>query len=633
MTKTYTVKGPDGSDYLIDGPDNATPAQVAAAAQAHFQGNSQETTDAAQPNHNMVPPEVAAASANQPGNTIGQGVAKGLGMGLAAMHSFENMATFGQGDKVAAQLSTWLQPVAKAVGLRDEAPKGYGENLADIRQQYGQLESDNPVSSLTGSAAGLFGGGNLLGLAGKGVKTVADAAGLGKVARVTERLLTPTAGAPITNALKNGLVGGGLAGGMSAANGDDAGAVLFNTGVGAVASPAIGFAADKAARLFQGASGKAMLAVSRALKMEPDELQKLYTDFFAQTGGKNPSIAELANFKSETTLRNLSAQNADIGVMANQAARGSQTQAQQLDTSASGIPQTYKGIIDNRNARMDQLMGGPKLPDTGLRTAGALGNRPVATFDEIQQILNRPGLAMAREDNPQLNRALTRVLGNGKPQFTVDDFDSLRQSLGKTADSLYTSNSQMAEDVKLVRDALTSFAGQRVPEYGQALEGFRHASDYARGFKFGRNGGNAGDAMGEVSASLDRHAGQFGFAHGQALANSEATLSRISPTNLPSQDPNLAQMGGQALQAVTSGAVGWAPSASNHAIKAIPGAHFGPETQAAIGRMLFDKDPQVVQQGIANLRRARIKDQDILDFAQRVGGSTGANIAHVMQGN
>jgi hypothetical protein len=338
MTK-YRVSGPDGQVHVFEGPEGATPAQVMEAAQAQFAGPKAAPPAAAQP---------------QQGNSSLLSSIDLPGAAETALHGFSDMATFGQGDKLSAGMATILEPVMHAIGVRSEEPKGYSENLADIRQRGRDLAGTHPVSAIAGDVGGLVAGGGLL----KGAFKAAEAVPVvGDVARTLGRVLAPVKGQAVRNF---GRAAGGnalLAGGLSAAEGDPLDTVATSAAAGGLGGAAVGEIAGAGLRMFQGASQKAMLALSKALDVNPDELGQMFTRFVRETGGKTPTMAELVSLKGEGTLQQMASRNATIGEAASVSAQGRvpSLSQQMSEAMANGQGQTPKALIDVRNKNMDAI--------------------------------------------------------------------------------------------------------------------------------------------------------------------------------------------------------------------------------------------------------------------------------------
>ena len=612
MTK-YRVSGPDGQVHVFEGPDGATPAQVMEAAQAQFKGPQ------------AAPP--AAAQPQQGNSSLASGIDI-MGGAETALHSFSDMATFGQGDKLSAGLATVLEPALHAVGIRSEEPKGYSGNLADIRQRGRDLAGTHPVSAIAGDVGGLVAGGGLL----KGAFKAAEAVPVvGDVARSLGRVLAPVKGQTVRNFGRATAGNALLSGGLSAAEGDPLDTVATSAAVGGLGGAAVGEVAGVGLRMFQGASKKAMLALSKALDVSPDDLGQMFTRFVRETGGKTPSMAELVSLKGEGTLQQMAGRNASIGEAASLAAQGrTPSLAQQMSEAiANGKPQTPKALIDVRNKNMDVSME-------------PLRGQPVAVSQEDLSLLNDNRVRKAIKESPTLQQKLAQANQElrDNPQgvatnMTVDDFDSLRQfmraKVSNFANPMHTKhNPQAARELGNVMDSVSNIATREVPEYGVALERYRADSRYIAGFEHGYGGKPIAKATeGADSAMLDSAEGQTGYTHGNTLYAAKQRLKAIAPSTVQPQREFGAQEAGQLA---AGAAVAPSPWAISHIMRSIPGMHMSEKVQQVVATQLFSRDPAVVMQGIKNLRRGKVLDSEIRALGNRIGGATALNIASALKG-
>ena len=612
MTK-YRVSGPDGQIHIFEGPEGATPAQVMEAAQAQFNGPRAVPQAAPQPQQGN---SSLASSIDLPGAAE------------TALRSFSNMATFGQGDKLSAGLATMLEPAAHALGVRSEEPESYSQNLADIRQRGSDLAGTHPVSAIVGDIGGLVAGGGLL----KGAFKAAEAVPVvGDVARTIGRVLAPVKGQAIRNFGRAAGGNAALAGGLSAGEGDPLDTVGTNAVVGGLGGAAVGEVAGAGLRMFQGASQKAMLALSKALDVSPDDLGQMFTRFVRETGGKTPTMAELVSLKGEGTLQQMASRNATVGEAASLSAQGrTPSLAQQMSEAiANGTPQTPKALIDVRNKNMDVSMQ-------------PLRDQPVAVSQEDLGLLNDPRVRKAIKESPTLGQKLAQANQDlrDNPQgvsnaMSVDDFDSLRQFMrarvSNFANPMHVKhNPQAASELGNVMDSVSNIATREVPEYGAALERYRADSRYIGGFEQGYAGKPIAKATtGADSATLDSAEGQTGYTHGNTLYTARQRLKAIAPSTVQPQREFGAQEAGQLA---AGAAVAPSPWAISHIMRSIPGLHMSDKVQQIVATQLFSRDPAAVQQGIANLRRGKVLDSEIRALGNRIGGATALNIASALKG-
>jgi hypothetical protein len=238
-------------------------------------------------------------------------------------------------------------------------------------------------------------------------------------------------------------------------------------------------------------------------------------------------------------------------------------------------------------------------------------------------------MVQAQTDNPTLTRALNRVFGGAKSEYTVDDFDSVRKSLRAAAKAMRATDTTRAADINLAATKLSEFATSRNEAYGTALDQYSRASDYISGFNHGKAGKLVGDAAGPMSDVLNSIEGKAGYQHGSVVAKAEQVAARIAPTTVQPQVGETPQKIAHAAAAVAyhspTGIV-------YHLSQAIPGFHMSEATQRVLEKQLFSRDPAIVAQGVKNLRRGGAVDADISRLAARIGGATALNIASALKG-
>jgi hypothetical protein len=606
MSKTYQVQGPDGKVHEFEGPDNATPNDVMTAAQAHFSAGA---------------PAAPAAAADGP--VSGIDVAGGA---TAAAEGALDFASFG--------LDKYPRAALGVVGSYiDGKPATYSEALARVRKQDEERAGTHPVSTAVGDAGGLLAGGGLINAGAKALRAVPGL--VGKVATKVDTTLAARSGEPVRNFIRSAAGNGAFAGGVAVVNGESTDQVAINTVTGGLGGAAVGVVANAGLRLFQGASAKGMMALAKALKVKPDELETMYTDYVSQTGGKVPTMAELVALKSERSagaLAQLSARNPIVGEAATRAA-ATETPSlsdQTIAAMTQKFPQTDKGLVDMRNATMDKNMA-------------PLHAKPVLVNADEIEILKDPALlgALPRRSSlrAKIFEADTQLRDNPDgvaTNLTLKDFDTARQVLRKQV-SAYANplsanhNPGLADDFEALHDELMGVATREVPEYAAALNQFKAHSRYITGFRHGQGGKAIGEATeGRLSSALNSDEGQLGYSHGNLLYRGDRQLARIAPSSVSPREegahlPHVAQAAGSA-------AAGWPAAALNHAIRAIPGLHLSDKTQEVVARQLFSRDPVVVRQGIANLRRAGAQDKHIQSMADSIGGAAALNISKELTG-
>jgi len=231
-------------------------------------------------------------------------------------------------------------------------------------------------------------------------------------------------------------------------------------------------------------------------------------DYRAATG-KAPTIQSVLQARDQANLRPL--------VSGNTTAPQSSQVAMQAATDAkqASLPAALRGTVDQgttntpfnappqstahydemhaaRKAEMDTAMG-PRDIATGKRAAGTLGAQVVGTSADAEAYNNLPDVVAAKQEVPGLKSILDRALTT-KQIYTVDDMDSLRQSLDQLQKTVGVSNSHYADLIKGVKDDLVGGVRQLYPAYGDAVDTYARQSAFMDGFEHGAAGKSFHDA-------------------------------------------------------------------------------------------------------------------------------------------
>lgn len=503
---TYRVRGPDGQVHEFNGPANATPDQVLAAAQAQF--GSQQPQGS--------PADRARAAGQQHGSQFSSP--------LSGLYSAANSALLGGGDYVAAATRYLAQHGGAAAHPDDFATDlAYSQGVSQGSRQ------QNPGSSIGGDIAGALAPGSAL---AHGVETAT---------RLAPKLALQ-AHEPIANLLR--LIGSGaIAGGSyGAARGaveggeqNGAGGILPGAGLGgatgaitgAVASPLAAGAAklvQKGVQTFAPQAQKAIALLADKLGASPDTIATAMNDYKASTGHA-PTIADVAdavtkaNVEPVANARQSSAAKMQAAAQDKAAALPGQmsqgiTQGGATKTPFNGSQVSTARVADLRNTQsglMDVAMG-PRGAD-GARHPAALGAQPVMDAQTASNFLDQPQIVEARQSIPGLNSILQRgLLKPDDSPLSVDDIDSVRQSLSRLQQTVGATNSHFADDIGQIRDTLVSGAKQAQPAYGQALDAYTRQEQFIHGFQHAAQGKSIHDVpdMGDIR-TFDTHEGRAGL--------------------------------------------------------------------------------------------------------------------------
>lgn len=597
---TYQVQGPDGQVHDFEGPANAKPEEVLAAAQAQF-------------GQNQPAPQSADEQAFAAGHASGAGEsALTAGIGQAAQQG-----TMG--------LQNYINAGARYVGQRltgVQKPDDFHTDLSYSRgKSQGEIEA-HPVAGTVGGVAGTVMGGGAAGAVLKGSRFA--------------RAMAPVAGEKVANVAKSAAAGFGIGGTNALAEGQPAPQALQTAAITSVAAPVGQKVLTYSLSKLQPAGAKAMQTLASSIGESPKVLQDAYDSFLKLTGNI-PSMAQLVGLQSQGKLRDLARANPTIAASAIKAANfGNAPLHEQLAaTQNATMPQSAAGITALRDTETDANMNIPH-PQTGVPLKDTLVNDP-------HGVLLAPHVELALRPNSQLNSRLGQggVMGSElmdritSNQATIGDVDQVRRALRDVQSSLMSPSvgAQHAKDPIMARefgDMANKVEGLGVradKDYGHVLANYRNASNYAEGFTHGLKGNSildVPDGDTRLASAFKTAHGNAGYEHGNALYTAQQALQGVAPGSVKTAEGGMgAGHVAQATMAASSGGI----SAVYHGMKALPviGDRVPEKVQKIIAKQLFD--PKTTQQGINNLRRAGIEDKDIRSLGTVMGGVAAQNIA------
>lgn len=543
---TYTVKGPDGHTYTLQGPADATPDQLAQALGAQQQ---------------------SPAGPPAPEGALMTGIRTGL-----------DSATFGAGNKLSALLTTALSHVVPGVKTQS-----YDEALGGINAQQQADTAAHPIAAVGGEVAGALGTGAGL---GKGALKIAEHVAPEATAKVASALALKS-GEPIKNLLRlaglgslTGATFGGAQGFVQGAT--DTGSPLEaakqgfeGVGTGAVLGAPFGVAAaavPKAATAlkdtFSGPSNRALNLLSKYVDLAPDQLRKMITDFKNSTG-RNATIADILDAKSTANVapftsafQSSAARMQDAADTAlEQLPKNVSTQITKSGSTETPFVDTKGNQVNFSTARMSRLV---QAQSTAMDQAMApIRNRSITLTPEDEQLLTHPLVRKAIAGDPVLRQkfAMARDLlqpardeqGNIIPDLlggeyadnmNVGDFERLRRTLRGAQDQALNPaagrayNPAVAQDYKNLAGAFNELATNQVPEYGHALESYAQQQRFINGFEHGQAGRSALDAKnsGDI-ATFSTPEGRAGLevgarsrladAAGKSESGAKATINQL----------------------------------------------------------------------------------------------------------
>lgn len=621
----------------------------------------------------------AAMLKQQPAEATPAADKPGYGGVMTAIHNFADTATFGLADHAAAGLSTVGEGVGHALGLDTfgitKPQQSYDQNLADIRGDAEQGSANNPTSALAGDAAGLFGGGGVISAGVRGARALPV---VGRAAEALDTALTARRGQAVGNVARAAVTGAATGAADSAAHGGNADQDLAAGATGAVLGPIVGKVAGAVATRLAPAADRAMRLLSDKIGESPAVLQAAFANFRAATG-RVPTMAELMGMRSRGELASVASENPTVGTALNNAATNAGSArptalATRIEQEAGGPIQDASTLVQARDARMTAAM-------TPIR------GQTVPVDHTAADLLNDPRVRNATASDPELRTtlhdAIQAINDTGQGHLTVDQIDSLRQSL-RSRQAAFANpnnanhNSQVARQFGRIADEVSALADQHVPQYGHALNQYTQDQNYIDAFHHGHGGKTLGEADDpQLIRTLGTPEGQAGHASGvmSRLANrAGASEAGANTTALDLTQPGTLRavseaVGSRHAQRLAEAAAferrskdalnDLAPSSiqpnaqpnvidAGHAVAGL--AAHSPTTTAYHGSRLFNHifgskvkmsqavqeraaqyltDPNMTQQGIALLRRAGAEMADIRRFQTAVSAATGAQAGNV----
>lgn len=594
------------------------------------------------------PPASGADLANAAGAEAGANESPAM----AAIGQAAHQGTFGLNDYINAGARYAAQ---RLTGV--DNPDDFETDMAYSRGKSSGEAAGHPIAGTVGGVLGAVMGGGAISGALRAARVVPGIAGLVDAA-------APKAGQAVANVAKSAALNAGVGAGLSLANGDDVPTAGRNAAISAVAGPIVGKLAGVAASKLEpyvsaavaklvpsfkpttmsADSQAAMNTLADSLKMTPAQLQAAYDSHIKLTGAL-PSLAQISDLQSQGKLRALAAANSEIGEAAMtaasagnaplhvQLAQAAQDRAALAALGMRGRPQNSQGILNARDQAMDAMMAA-KDPATG----NALRDEPVQDPSGLLQSAHveyalRPNTAV----NARLNQS-SPVLDNIKNgTATVGDVETIRRALRDQQSAFMrpAPGAQAAKDPILAKEfgdianKVEGLGTSQHPDYGTAIGGYRQLSRYNTGFDHGMAGHALGDAPDDFTAKdLATSLGQAGYAHGNALNRAQAALDAISPSTVRPEAGADATTAAKAIHAATVPTPSTLASIVNH----LSGLALPKAVQGVVARQLFSNDPAVVQQGIANLARAKVSSDDIRKLGASIGGAAGLAASQYLNG-
>lgn len=476
---TYRVRGPDGAIHRFDGPDDATPDQVLAAAQKQFGTGGSPAQ--AQPNANVASPGGASE---------------------AFTGSLYNTMTFGQGPKLDAAA---LALTSHLTGN----PISYEEARRRITERDTATQAEHPVAAGAGTLAGAVGAGGAVERAGAAaVSKVAPA-----VAKAVSGALTLKKGQAVTNAARlagRGALTGGAYGATEGAvqgaeqNGLEGAAegAAEGAGVGAVTGAVAGTAGAAAVKVGSEAfkalkpvSQRAVALLAKRLNTSPNEIANRLVNF-RQTHGRAPMLTDIlaskdvANIEPDVNTYQSSASTIADANKANQRALPKRLQTQ---IEKTGPTDTLTSLTTVRDNAMTQAMNPirDRLVDLPYKI------NPKTQDVEIDL---PPKLARAIADDVRANADLGASIALEQGKVSIQTIDNVRQALTQRAAS------EPGHNWKPLRDLVTQIGSDNVPEYGNALSEYQRFSRGIKGYEHGFSGKLPQDIGSEADIATPEYA-------------------------------------------------------------------------------------------------------------------------------
>jgi hypothetical protein len=455
----YTLQGPDGKTYEVDGPEGATADQLGVFIQQNL--------NAPKPNSASTP----AKATSSPGvlASLGAGLGHGFGEGMLGLQqAFGNL--FGK----------LVDPQAGQIAM-DNANQG----IKSLNTQYAPYQTANPVSASAGNLLGMVApiaaGGEAMGV-GKMGAAVGDAAKsipyvgglLGPVANGAAQGALYGSVSPVESgnydkkAVDNAILGSYLGGG---ANGLLSGALSGVKAVGNTVAPLLNpqkYVGSGLAAKIGNDAGRVLDNIQNAPTFVPGSMPS------AAQAGAHPVLVA-----TEKALGNAS---------------GDFRLAQEAQKNA------------NNAARWDALMGVAKTPDELSAASAARADAVEPLYDAAHGEMANVGRGFigfaqrpAVQKAMQLADQLAQNEGITLKWPTPDDrsisghaLDYTRRALGDMIDSAKQSgNKQQARALTQSRDYLTSWMNQYIPGMQAATQKYAEMSVPVNTMQAGQDIANA----------------------------------------------------------------------------------------------------------------------------------------------
>lgn len=534
-------------------------------------------------------------------------------------------------DKAAAALGS-----IKSHLTPGEPSQSYQQELQKVQANNAATEAAHPYARLAGGAAGIGAGAALMG------PVLGAAEAVPYVGRVVQAA-APVAGQPWTNVAKSAAVNAGIGGGVATTEGQPLPQAAQTAAISGVAGPVVGKLFDMALHGLAGASSKAYMKLADLAGEPVDALKARVGAYRANTGGRNPSLAEILPLKAQGNVGLLAQNNPTVGEATIKAAQpGLMTpdEASALTAAQGGVrPSTPEGLSALRGANMTSSMA----PIRGT---------PVDVRGPVAQVLRDPAVTSALKtdlaatnEQSQFNDAgalLDKIQNN---QMTLGDLDAVRQLLRSKQATVFNSvGKSTADQYGKAAQAVEDIGAQLSPAYGNALEQFRGDSRYIEGFKHGMTGqpiaaastgvnpqavvapegGVAVQPAPDITQNPDF---QGGFNHGNQLYQGQRALKAIAPASVSEGSGMDASHAAQAAAAVGTFPSPWFLS---HALRSISSGTtaMSEKAQAIVAKQLLD--PTMTEQAIANMHRAGLTSQQMRQISAYAGNVTSAKVAKIL---
>lgn len=651
MTSVYTVQGPDGKQYQLSGPDNATSDQLTQALGSHpaLQGTQQAAP---------AQPQQAADMFTQ-----GENIGKQRGPIAAGLdQAARQYLPFGLGNDVGAAAIYGKQALTgKPVSFKDALAASGGESQGEVEA--------NPTSSTIGGTVGGIG----QALAATKLLSFAQpfkaALALKKGATVANIAKTAAAGA-VPGAILGagtGAVQGGINNGepsatqavVGAAIGGATGAVEGAAG-GLVGGAVIGSGSLLKSKFFGSDDQKAGALLAKTFGVSPNQLEHVASQFQLDTGGqinpqtgeveggRLPAMGELSDLYNRGEIHAMVGKNPKLaGAVAQAAEQNSAAlpgRMNQAVTQTVGMGEDPATLVAARSNNMDKAMTPIRdqainldphdvdflrsevLPNAGMTQLGRKGvhadldqgQLTLGNLDTMRQSLNARASANPGEGFDQLAKGMTVMGTDASPEYqsALDQYAKDSAYINGHAHGLTGKTVGQTSDPSLIRDLGTP-AGQQGYQSGiktrlgnLAFGSESNASALAKDLsEQSETSGNLGNTLSPASVDNLR-------AHAAAEASANRSITSISPSNVKQQD------GVNLPQAAFAAVSHTLPAKIYHGLKA--GFGNGMSDQVAQVTAKYLTDPNMLQKGINLMKRHGVSEDQTRQFIAHMAAGTGA---------